>query len=77
MIHMKPVTGACLPGRTVMAGVMALASAVFGYAQVPRTRSANSAASGSAVSQRAFLDRYCAGCHNEKLKTASLLVGQN
>jgi hypothetical protein len=27
-----------------------------------------------AVSGRAFLDRYCVGCHNQKLKTAGLTL---
>src|SRR5689334_7581877 len=33
-------------------------------------------ASASASAQRALLDRYCVTCHNEKLKTAGLMLDQ-
>ena len=37
---------------------------------------ASSAAPSSTASQRQFLDRYCATCHNERLKTGGLSLVQ-
>ena len=57
-----------------------LAATVYGHAgrlhaaapQAPSAAAATSAA--SAASSRALLNEYCVVCHNEKLKTAGLML---
>jgi hypothetical protein len=50
-------------------------SVVFGYMQAQSTQRQESApATGSAPSQRAFLDQYCISCHNQRSKTAGLAL---
>src|SRR5215813_2986428 len=60
-------------------GFAGLATALFISGQVKISAQQNNAASSGSSptsSQRQFLDRYCATCHNEKLKTGGLSLGQ-
>jgi mono/diheme cytochrome c family protein len=52
--------------------------AVPGYLQVARSQQAAPAAAlvTSAAAERALLDQYCVGCHNQRLKTAGLSLDQ-
>src|SRR5438128_62905 len=52
--------------RTVLAGIVALLS-LAGYITASEPQS-------SAPPQQAVISKYCAGCHNEKLKTADLVL---
>ena len=42
--------------------------------QAPSAQAASSAASSPATDARAFLDRHCVACHNDRLRTANLLL---
>jgi mono/diheme cytochrome c family protein len=58
--------------KTVFAG---LAATLFLYVQVQsnaQQKNAEAATAPPASSQRQFLDRYCAACHNEQLKSGGL-----
>src|SRR5262249_54976280 len=52
--------------RTVLAGIV-VPLLLAGYITASGTQS-------SPPSQRAVISKYCAGCHNEKLKTADLVL---
>ena len=54
-------------GKTLLLGWIVLVSAAWGYGQAPRPQS-------PATNQRAFLDQYCVGCHNQRAKTAGLML---
>src|SRR5438105_5041051 len=54
-------------------GWMGMVLAGVGYLQAAGPQSSN-ADSQNAAPHRAALDRYCVTCHNEKLKTANLLL---
>ena len=54
-------------GKTLLLGWIVLVSAAWGYGQAPRPQS-------PAPDQRAFLDQYCVGCHNQRAKTAGLML---
>src|SRR5580692_954049 len=57
-----------------VAGVVAIA-AVAGVEQSARPQSAAQTAAGQNVSaEQALLNRYCITCHNEKTKTAGLML---
>ena len=66
--------------KTLLASSVGLISAVLIYGQTaPRapqpTSTANPSGSAQAVvSQKAVIDQYCVGCHNEKTKTAGLTL---
>ena len=69
-----------IPGLAI--GVLAVALAGYGHSgrlqaaatpQAPNAQSVTSAAV-SATSSRALLNDYCVTCHNEKLKTAGLML---
>ena len=71
----EPVT---FPGALKI-GFAGLAAALLLSAQVPiyaQQSHAASAGPSPASSQRQFLDRYCAACHNENLKTGGLSLVQ-
>jgi mono/diheme cytochrome c family protein len=56
-----------------------LSVALAGFATLmffPSTLSAQAPSASPPSAQRQFLDRYCAGCHNERLKTADLNLVQ-
>jgi hypothetical protein len=53
--------------KTLLLGWIVVVSAAWGYGQAPRPQS-------PAPNQRAFLDQYCIGCHNERAKTAGLML---
>ncbi len=60
-------------------GIAVLTAALFIPVQVRMSAQQGSAApagSSPASSQRQFLDRYCASCHNDRLKTAGLSLVQ-
>ena len=66
--------------RELVAGCVALASVALGADQIgapvhPARPAARAPAVGLAP-QRAIVDRYCVTCHNERLKTAGLLLDQ-
>src|SRR6266446_4118046 len=42
--------------------------------QAPAPASASSAPSFDAAGNRAVVDRYCVGCHNERTRTAGLML---
>lgn len=64
-----------LPGRrSLLLGWIVVMSAVFGYAQSTRPQLEKSASNASVSQQRAFLNQYCEGCHNERAKTAGLML---
>lgn len=44
----------------------------FGYLQTARSQQPS--ASSQSPSQRALIDQYCVGCHNQRLKTADLML---
>jgi len=50
--------------------ILALVSLVWIKTADAQTRPSTSAAAPTAVSERALLNRYCAACHNEKMKKA-------
>src|SRR6202167_4446224 len=60
--------------------VVALAMvAALGYVPVARGQSAatvSATLATSAASERALLDQYCVTCHNQRLKTAGLMLDQ-
>src|SRR5438552_2917493 len=72
----EPVT---FPGALKI-GFAGLAAALLLSAQVPiyaqQSHAASAGPSSPASSQRQFLDRYCAACHNENLKTGGLSLVQ-
>jgi len=55
----------------VWAGIMLLG---IGSLQAARPQGPSTPAAAPASQYRAVLNRYCATCHNEKLKTAGLLL---
>src|SRR6266851_4447150 len=57
-------------------GVLAVLSAAgsFAIAQQPELRADSGNAASEPHELRAFLDKYCVACHNEKAKTAGLLL---
>jgi mono/diheme cytochrome c family protein len=59
-------------------GVAGLAATLLLSVQVRMSAQQSAAPAGpsSTASQRQFLDRYCASCHNERLKTAGLSLVQ-
>ncbi|HXP87976.1 MAG TPA: DUF1592 domain-containing protein [Bryobacteraceae bacterium] len=72
--------------RNILLGLAAALAmvAVPGYLQIARSQQAASvpaapaapALATSAASERALLDKYCVTCHNQRLKTAGLLLDQ-
>src|SRR5215831_18093196 len=55
------------------AGLSALAAVLLLAAPIrAQQNKAASAGSNSVSSQRQFLDRYCVGCHNERLRTGGM-----
>ena len=61
-------------GRSLTLGWVVAVSAVLGYAQAARPQSQTSSAASSLSTQRAFLDQNCVGCHNQRAKTAGLML---
>ena len=60
--------------RLLVCGVV-LVSAVLVYGQTPRPQQQRPAATASTVAaQRAVIDQYCIGCHNEKTKNGGLAL---
>ena len=57
----------------LLMGWIAIALASVGYLQAARQES-STPSSSPASSQRALLNRYCVTCHNEKVKTAGLML---
>jgi mono/diheme cytochrome c family protein len=53
--------------KTLLLGWIVLVSAAWSYGQAPRPQL-------PAANQRAFLDQYCVGCHNQRAKTAGLML---
>ncbi|HVH29522.1 MAG TPA: DUF1592 domain-containing protein [Vicinamibacterales bacterium] len=66
--------------RAVVTGCLAALSVAFVSGQTPapqRAAASTPAQSASELaSQRALVDQYCVTCHNQKLKTANLLLDQ-
>ncbi len=74
------------PTRVVPLGCIVVLAAAFSLgaarllaagtepAQAPTAQSASAGAVSAASDARAFLDRYCVACHNERLRTAGLLL---
>lgn len=60
-------------GRVVLLILILVATATVGSAQT-RPKSADSSSSSADNTQRAFLNQYCVGCHNARLKTAGLML---
>ena len=62
--------------KVLRIGLAGLAATLFLSVQVRMSAQQNDAASSgqstATSSQRQFLDRYCATCHNDRLKTAGL-----
>src|SRR5215510_13191349 len=58
--------------RTVLAGLATLFLSVQVQMSAQQSDAASAGRSPAASSQRQFLDRYCATCHNERLKTGGL-----
>src|ERR1700685_1914414 len=56
------VSALCLKKGGLVAGTLFLLAPVVSFAQAP----------APSVDQRAFLDKYCVTCHNQKAKTAGL-----
>jgi cytochrome c5 len=69
--------------RAVVTGCIAALSVAFVSGQAPAPPASQRAAAttpaqaaSEPASQRALVDKYCVTCHNEKLKTANLLLDQ-
>ena len=76
------------PSRVVPLGCIVVLAAAFsltaaplqaagagpGPAQAPTVQAASAATAPVAAQARAFLDRHCIACHNERLRTANLLL---
>jgi hypothetical protein len=63
--------------RLLVAGCLMIASVMLVSGQATRPQGPSSFATAPALSlstQRAVLDKYCVICHNEKLKTANLML---
>jgi mono/diheme cytochrome c family protein len=58
--------------KTAAAAAGLLAGLVLGYLQTARSQQTASPAAPSAAAERALVDRYCVGCHSDKLKTGQL-----
>ena len=65
--------------RSLRIGLVVLAAPLFLSVQVKTSAQGDAASAGrspATSSQRQFLDRYCATCHNERLKTGGLSLDQ-
>ena len=69
--------------KVLVTGCLTLISVAFVAGQAPRPQQAPAAptaapafATPDVSKQRALLDQYCVVCHNQKLKTANLLLDQ-
>ena len=65
--------------KAVVTGWLAALSVVFvsGQTVTPQRQADAAAAPAAAVAeQRALIDKYCVTCHNQKLKTANLLLDE-
>src|SRR5689334_15155250 len=62
--------------RTAIPKIAAIGLLAFGAGYLPTARSqqAPKQPSAQAPPQRALLDQYCVGCHNQRLKTADLML---
>ena len=67
----------------VLAAAFSLTAAPFhaaeaapGPAQAPAVQAASTVSASAATDARAFLDRHCVACHNERLRTANLLLDE-
>ena len=62
--------------RTSIPKILSVGLLALALGSLPTARSQQSAAQQSAqpASQRALLDQYCVGCHNQRLKTADLML---
>ncbi len=58
-----------------LAGLIVMAAAVSGAVRA-HAQSQIAASTTATSTQRAFLDRYCVGCHNQTAKTAGLMLDQ-
>src|ERR1700733_13588504 len=59
--------------RAMMGGIALVAA---GYLQTAQAQSVPTRLPPNSSTYRAVLDRYCVTCHNEKLKTAGLMLDQ-
>jgi mono/diheme cytochrome c family protein len=73
LVLSKLFRGAIEPSLAGLAATLLLSVPVTIHAQ---QRNAASAGASPTSSQRQFLDRYCASCHNERLKTGGLSLVQ-
>src|ERR1700674_3978783 len=60
--------------RSLLLGWIVVALAALGYSQASRPQLNTSASNPSVSAQREFLNQYCVSCHNERAKTAGLLL---
>ena len=73
------------PSRVVPSGCIVVLAAAFSLIaaplhaaeareQAPTAQAVSAGASSAATDARAFLDRHCVACHNDRLRTANLLL---
>src|SRR5437870_4529975 len=60
--------------RSFLLVCVVVVSAVFGYAQAARPQLDKPDSNAPPSAQRAFINQYCVGCHNERAKTAGLML---
>jgi hypothetical protein len=62
------------PKKHLFFAVLLIASIVFAYPQPMQSQVKAPQSNTPASAQRGFLSQYCFGCHNEKTKTAGLML---
>ena len=60
--------------RRMFVALIAIAAAIAGCLQASAAEETSNSTPSPAAAQRALLNRYCVTCHNERLKTAGLML---
>jgi len=60
--------------RWALVGVLALVASAARVGTAPAPQATPVPAAGDAAAQKALIDRYCIGCHNDRAKTAGLVL---
>src|SRR5581483_8983233 len=66
----------CVPRLIMLRPIVTLLSIAMASIHCVQAQAPSSPGAAPASTQRAFLNRYCVTCHNEKLKTAGLMLDQ-